>query len=422
MRPRFRFAAALTLAWISAAAVAQAAEPAATLVVSAGSHERRDSLIQAEAPLEKLPSHLRQAIERGPTSVMLRDQGEMVAAEADRGSSGSARLTFFLPGTLAANGERKLTIDDSSAMAPADSSWSLTRTEAGALDLKRGDRMVFRYNIAKVAPPGSNPVQHRNAYIHPALSPKGSVITGDYSAAHTHHRGFFFAYAAAQSGKEKLDFWNLHRDSARIECESVDHVQTGPVVARFSAHHAWKNKGGQVVLKERWEIAAYDVPGSPYWLWDLTSVQQAVGQPLELLPYRYGGMAYRGPDPFLKGPIDVLTNEKANRKDADQKPARWMDLTGPIVDGSTEFAGAMICDHPSNVNHPNTSRVHPTTLPFFAFTPAHYNNNEKPKIAIPVDRPLTLRYRVLIHDGHPDKARDEQVWRDFADPPQVKIE
>ena len=60
----------------------------------------------------------------------------------------------------------------------------------------------------------------------------------------------------------------------------------------------------------RW--TSYDIPDSPYWLFDLTSTQQAISHPFEILPYRYGGMAYRGPEPFVKGKLDVLTSPKVS--------------------------------------------------------------------------------------------------------------
>jgi hypothetical protein len=188
-------------------------------------------------------------------------------------------------------------------------------------------------------------------------------------------------------------------------------------VARFVTHHRWEAKGGTVVLREKWDVEAYDIPGQPYWLFDITSTQQATGEPLELPPYRYGGMAYRGAEPFVKGPLDVLTSEGSGRLQRDQKPARWVDLTGPIDDGSSQYAGALICDHPANINHPTVARIHPTTLPFFSFVPSHDK-----AVTIPADRPTVFRYRVLIHDGRPDGERDERVWREFAEGVRVKME
>ncbi len=300
--------------------------------------------------------------------------------------------------------------------------WSFDQPKPGALELKHGDRSVFRYNAAPVSSPNYKEIQNRDAYIHPAYSPSGALITGDFSSSHPHHRGFFLAYERTKTGDLTPDFWNIHVGTGKIYADGFDKPVVGPLTARFSARHRWeakdKAKGTSVVvLRERWDVEAYDIPNAPYWLFDITSTQQAVDRPLELLTYRYGGMAYRGPEPFVKGTLDVLTSEGLHRKDGDQKPARWVDLTGPIADGSDKYAGAMIADHPSNPHYPNVARIHPTTLPFFCYVPAH----DKP-LTIAVDAPTVFRYRVLIHDGRPDKDLDERIARDFAEPPVVVVE
>ena len=120
----------------------------------------------------------------------------------------------------------------------------------------------------------------------------------------------------------------------------------GPVSARIEVRHNWNDPKSKPILRERWEIEAYDVPGSPYWLFDVISTQQAVEHPVDIMPYRYGGMAYRGPEPFVKGKLDVLTAEGRHRVDGNLKPTRWVDLTGPVADGSDQYAGALIVDHP----------------------------------------------------------------------------
>src|SRR5262249_46351653 len=109
-------------------------------------------------------------------------------------------------------------------------------------------------------------------------------------------------------------------------------------------------------------------------------------------------------------------NEGLGRAAGDQKPARWVDLTGPIADGSSTYGGAMIADHPGNVHHPTVARIHPTTLPFFCFVPGH----DTP-VTIGKDEPTVFRYRILTHDGHPDRALDERTWKDFAEPPTTQV-
>jgi hypothetical protein len=80
-------------------------------------------------------------------------------------------------------------------------------------------------------------------------------------------------------------------------------------------------------------------------------------------PYRYGGVAYRGPEPFVKGTLDVLTSAGLDRRQGDQKPARWVDLTGPIADGSERYAGAVIPGPPEEPQHPDGRADPPDPAP-----------------------------------------------------------
>jgi len=125
----------------------------------------------------------------------------------------------------------------------------------------------------------------------------------------------------------------------------------------------------------------------------------------------------RGPEPFVKGKLDVLTSEGADtRAKADQKPACWIDLTGPVADGSSDYVGAVMCDHPANPRFPNVVRIHPTLLPFFSFVPAHRED-----LRLEAGKPVTWRYRTMVHDGRPDRARNEALFADFSSPVDVQV-
>lgn len=413
------------------ASVPSAAEPASpgplVLVVKAGRLARKDTPVRVELPGDRLGEPLRAALADGPKPVLLRELrdgspiGEPIVAQAEQApdaSEGKVRLTWILAGETPADTRRTFRLE--SGRPEAASPWRLSDETAGALELWHGKRMVFRYNIAPVTNPGYGPIQHRDAYLHPALTPSGSCITGDFSSSHPHHRGFFLAYAKAEVGPLHPDFWNIHTGSGKIHFDRLGGTAVGPVTARIEGWHRWegkeKSKGAVPVLHERWDVEAYDIPGSPYWLFDLTSTQVAIGEPLKVHPYRYGGMAYRGPEPFVRGKLDVLTSAGLDRIRGDQKPARWVDLTGPIADGSDQYAGAMILDHPTNLNSPTVARIHPTWLPFFCYVPGH-----DVAVTISADSSTIFRYRVMIHDGRPDAALDERLWGDFAEPPRVTI-
>lgn len=384
-----------------------------TLSVEAGRYDRIDTPISVVLPIARPPAA---ADPDNPTWVLREIRaGEAVPVQVERVEpAGSYRLTWVLPGRLAAGDERTYALEASDGAA---SPWSFLDGPEGSLELKNRERTVFRYNRRPIGHPNYPEVQRRSAYIHPAFTPTGALVTGDYSKAHPHHRGFFLAYTKTQIGDLHPDFWNIQAGSGKVYCDRLDKPSAGPVAARFTAHHRWEAAGAGVVLRERWDVTAYDVPGSPYWLFDLTATQQATGEPLRLLPYRYGGMAYRGPDSFLPhDALDVLTSAGHHRRDGDQKPARWVDLTGPVADGSPEYAGALIADHPGNVNHPTVARIHPTSLPFFCYVPGHDE-----EVVIGGGGPTVFRYRILIHDGRPDRDLDERVWRDFAEPPTVRL-
>ncbi|MEW4567655.1 PmoA family protein [Tautonia sp. JC769] len=411
----------------SGAVRADAAETRLELTVDAGRFDRDQTPVQISIPTAEpgrdWPDWLATIAARGGP-VGLRDldnPGQVVVAQVDPHPD-RVRILWILPGPLPAGTRRTFRLEPLSRTIEADP-WSFGTSPEGHLELSRGDEPVFRYNTAPVTHPDHpSPNQPRSAYIHPAFAPSGAIVTGDYSAgSHPHHRGFFLAYTKTRVGDLEPDFWNIQNGSGKIHFDRLGPASTGPVSARFSAFHRWEanrpDADPVVVLRERWDVEVFDIPGTPYRLFDLTSTQQATETPLVLPPYRYGGMAYRGPDSFLpQGALDVLTSEGLDRVAGDQQPARWVDLTGPVSDGSDRYAGAAMFDHPTNLHHPTPARIHPTRIPFFCFVPSH----DEP-VEIGSESPAVFRYRVLIHDGHPDAALNDRVWRDFAEPPRVSI-
>jgi hypothetical protein len=415
----------VTVLWTLTPLILSAGPPGLRLSVVSGEWERRDSPVIVSVPREQWRGaltadagevvELREVGSGTPGGRMIPVEVDQTAQAADGAANDQVRITFVLDGVTPAGARREFELRVVATGGDRRSPWSFREESDGSILLLNRDKPVFRYNLQPTHHPAYPTLQDRGAYIHPAFTPSGHVITGDYSRAHTHHRGIFLAYAKTHVGDRQIDFWNLHRDAARIRGVGVEAKHTGPVTARFEARHEWTHPEGPVVLRERWRVEAYDIPESPYWLFDLTSTQEAVDAAVELVPHRYGGIAYRGPDSFLPPALlDVRTSEGLDRRAGDQKPARWVDLTGPVRGGSSIYGGAMIADHPSNHGHPTVARIHPTTLPFFSYVPAYRTAS-----TLAPGRPVTFRYRVLIHDGRPDVELDERIFRDFAEPPRV---
>ena len=399
------------------------------LTVRAGAHDRQTSLLRFKLPASRLGPNVIKELTAGPVALTVRQPGGATSrAQVARQPDGDLLATWFLPEPIPAGGEARFELVGDLVADGGISPWSVTEADPGAWEIRNRGRMLFRYNAAPVpAPAGplaTNPRLIRNSYIHPAFSPAGALVTGDFSAYHPHHRGFFLAYVHTKWGDLAPDFWNIQNGTGRIVAEGVDRPRVGPVSVRLDTRHRWEalnpklpiGAPGAVALRERWAVEVFDVPGSPCWLFDLTSTQQAEGHPLELLPYRYGGMAYRSAEPSVRGPLDVLTAEGKHRFDGDQQPTRWVDLTGPVAENSPNYAGAFIADHPANPHFPGVARIHPVTLPFFCFVPAHDQ-----LLTIPLDQSRTWRYRIMIHDGRPDPAFNDRIAADFADPAVVEM-
>ena len=405
--------------------------PAPILSVSAGRFDRLDTPVRLDLGPDQAPEPVLRAADKSGLLLAreLRDDeptGDPLPIQVERigdGPEAPIRLSMILAGPTPSGSSRRFEIIGMPESWLAPTSWAFRETADGHLELSIDDAPVFRYTMRPVSDPDHpNQNQPRDAYIHPAYAPSGAVITGDYSKeSHPHHRGFFLAYTKTEVGDLHPDFWNIQNGSGKVRFDRLGAVHAGPVTARFTADHRWEaarpDADPVVVLRETWEVEAIDVPGVPYRQIDLTSTQRANESPMVLPPYRYGGMAYRGPDSFFpKGVLDVLTSEGLDRVRGDQKPARWVDLTGPVADGSDTYAGAAILDHPTNLHHPTPARIHPATLPFFCFVPSH-----DATVTIGVDAPIVFRYRILIHDGHPDAGLDERLWRDFAEPPTATL-
>lgn len=430
-----RFAATRFAVMIAGFALSAAASAGDELRLSgsAGSAARVDAVVRLEVPYSEIvrrigSKEIETATAEAPLcwSLIRESRPEQVRPVEVEKQGDTVYLTWIEPGAWPA-GENRQWILKPKKPEGFRPPWSWKRTEAGQWELHHARRgLVFVYRAEPENKPGLPPAQNRGAYIHPFLTPTGKTATGDFSPFHTHHRGFFLAYAKTTVGDRHPDFWNIHGGTAKIVSRKESlRALAGPVMARLAVRHDWQLRekaaperdSGEVVAEEDWAIRVYDIPGEPAWMWDVVSTQTPIKEDLVLVKHRYGGMAYRGPEPFVKGKLDVLTSEGADtRGKADQKPARWIDLTGPVAEGSSEYVGAVMCDHPSNARFPNVVRIHPTTLPFFSFVPAHSGD-----LRLEAGKPATWRYRTMVHDGRPDRARDEALFEDFARPVKVRL-
>lgn len=266
-----------------------------------------------------------------------------------------------------------------------------------------------------------DPIFLRGGYLHPLLTPTGTVVTDDYPANHLHHHGVWSAWTNTVFQGRKTDFWNMGEGKGKVDCKGIEYSWSGPVFAGVEAENEFTDltTGEPIVaLNERWTVKIYAVndANNPYNLVELISEQEMAGDDdLELPEYHYGGLGIRGLGAWDGAEnAGFLTSEGiTNRDEANSKPARWIAMTGAAGAGKASIA---ILGHPKNFRAPQPLRVHPSE-PFISFAP---------QVAGPmkISHGKTYRseYRFVIFDGEPDKELLERLWNDYAEPPAAAWE
>ena len=289
----------------------------------------------------------------------------------------------------------------------------------GFIKIKIGGRQVFNFvsEPTSLPSPDIKPVFLRGGYIHPLYTPKGKIVTDDYPSDHYHHHGIWFAWTKTEFEGKHPDFWNVGDGTGRVDYERVGATVGGPVYAGFTSFQKYVALTGEVpktALNEEWEVRVYNLPGEPFFLFDIVATQEcASASPLILEEYRYGGMGVRGNREWKdKAKVSFLTSEGKTRADGNATRARWCHIGG-TVDG--QLVGIGVLDHPSNFRAPVPVRIHPDD-PYFNYAPSQLG-----RFQIDPGKKFLFRYRYVVSDGPPDAKLLDRLWNDYAHPPEVSV-
>jgi hypothetical protein len=402
---------------LSSVASLGASEPRVVLEVQAGASHRRDTPVSFPLPRE-LHQLREAALER------LSDH-QIVEAQVLAGEHPS--LVWIIR-DLAAGRSERYAIRPQAGPRSAES--VTCRDDGRGVVLAVHARLALRYNYATLeAPAGLERLYRRSGYIHPIQTPSGVVVTDDFAPDHAHQHGLFYAWVNTSFRGHRVDFWNQKEQTGQVRHAKVLGSEGGPVFGGFQVklvHEDIRGEGSPVaVLNELLNVRVYHV--ASHFLIDVESRQECAGaEPLVVNRYHYGGFALRGsrawfddsvqgdepPNPSKSGRSDFLTSEGKGRAGGNHTRPRWVDLSG-LVD--ERLGGIAILDHPSNFRYPQPVRLHPNK-PYFCFAPPVLG-----EFPIAPGRPYTSRYRLVVHDGPPDRESVELHWRDFAEPPSVRI-
>lgn len=302
-----------------------------------------------------------------------------------------------------------------------------TKRVAGRLEFTVAGRPALAYQMDKDALPRPDirPEYKRAGYLHPIVTPAGTVVSDDYPAQHVHHHGIWTPWTRTSFQGRTPDFWNMGAKKGTVEFVALDRAWSGPVHGGFVARHRFVDLSAQpepvVALHETWTVRAFDVaaaggPVANLRVFELELTQTcATNDPLILPKYHYGGFGFRGRGEWLgKEKAFFLSSEgTTNRVQANQERMRWVHLWGQLDRGP---AGMTVLGHPGNFRAPQPVRVHPNE-PYVSLNPSELGD-----WSIEPGKPYVARYRFVAFDGQPERARLEALWNGYARAAGARLE
>jgi len=293
--------------------------------------------------------------------------------------------------------------DDTRRPLPAHRDFSWRETEA-SLALMNHGRMVWQHvHDRKIGKPYMRiGLIDGTELTRPCPFPKGYP-----KSDHTWHRALWWSWKAING----INFWEKNQPGTDPTEVEITHHDDGSAQIDLTIAYHLPDEPPLVVEKRVITVSAPDKSGAYHINWQATFTP---GGKDDVVFNRnsYGGMALRmaaeccGDPAAGKQPWSFLDSE--GRANCNNQTARWVNYSGTAPNGRP--ASVAMFDHPDNPRHPSwwqSRSRYPYLNPSFTC---------KEDYTLPAGRSLTLRYRILVHQGAVDTERLEQAWNAFSAP------
>jgi hypothetical protein len=392
----------------------------ARITVNAGAYDRNDAVVQAS--LEGMN------LDVANSSLVLVEilKGKETITDASLISDAGYKLVWRISGIMKAGAVKNysLRLRNGSAM---ELPHPVTITQQGNdLLVRYRDKNILQYKFeAPPVPDGASPLFQRGGFIHPLWSPKGEVLTRIQPPDHYHHMGLWNPWTHTEYNGKVIDFWNLVKGEGTVKPVSITSITENPYYAAFNVLHNHIDLNGVtadgflVILKEVWNVKVWDAGPDVRVIDFVSTFNNLTDSVFTIKEYRYQGFGFRATEKWNDKTARITTSEGKNKSDGNGTRARWCDINGQSVAGTS---GVIFMTNPSNYNFPEPIRIWPTGTSekaedvFFNFNPSMDRD-----WVIKPHNDYQLRYRIMLYDGNIGPEEAEQLWRDYAYPPIVSV-
>jgi len=262
----------------------------------------------------------------------------------------------------------------------------------------------------------------RADYIHPLYGLDGEVLTEDFPADHPHHRGVFWAWHQVWIGEKRLGdswaatdfFWDVY-DTEIFEPDSRSRV--------LKVHVHWKsplwtdaNGKQKAFVREVTTIRVYRAQD------DIRKVDFQISLLALEDDVRIGGSeddkGYGGFTTRIRLPDGLSftgTNGPVEPQRVSVEAGPWLDFSGTFHKDGRVSGLAILC-HNSSPGYPQQWILRRKGS---AQNPVYPGRNP---ILLSRDKPLILRYRLIIHRGNVNHVNLDKLQAEYNNeiPPQGK--
>lgn len=262
--------------------------------------------------------------------------------------------------------------------------------------------------------------------LYPLMSPGGTHFTRQFpfvdgvageEADHPHHIGLWFAHGSVNGH----DFWH-GRKGEKIVTRQIHHgevsQESGNHSAEFMAELDWM-ADDEIILTENRTYTIMAV-GSDRMV-DVSCRLKATGEDIIFGDTKEGAFAIRvTPTMRLYGVVaegGITNSEGIIGKAAWGQRAKWVAFHGPDSAGMPTVAA--ILDHPDNLRHPTWWHARDYgLLTANPFGPRSYKDKDlkgSTDYTLKSGETLTLKYRLVLHQGDVASAELDKRWMEFAE-------
>jgi len=292
------------------------------------------------------------------------------------------------------------------------SSWEKSRslfriTETDQkIEVREDTNIVFIY---QKKPKTLDGVYVCNNYIHPLYNLNGDVLTEEFPPDHPYHRGVFWAWHQLYvDGRRLGDGWT--NDSIAQDVVNVKY-EYGKDQVRLRSDVAWRSLvygNGKPFMNEKTTITVHKADSSLRKI-DFDIRLTAAVPNLQIGGSAdqkgYGGFCVRMRLP--EGMVFTSDTGPVTPQELQIKAGPWMDFSG-MFDITPQISGITILCHPSMPDYPE---------PWILRQKGSMQNVVFPgrdRIDVPANKPLILRYRLIVHNGDAASLNIHRLHEEYA--------